>query len=215
MQVAILGIEKEEPHQKLIQYHLNMIAELVECSPIIIQNSSSPSSRRNLDVRPYNCMTVRLYKVLSSSSVVSALGSELDDLGSSPGWGKALCPWDVWEKKMWAPLLGLAKSIYYWCLLKIYIQESHIQSESSHLLHSFLNDTVLYWSIRSFNIPTSSPPPPSLGTFKDWFVQISTSWGKSCIQIPPPSFFKKRQNQWSLQPGPCRTFLFSFLTLTL
>ena len=36
-------------------------------------------------------MTV-LYKVLSSSSVVSALGSELDDLGSSPGWGKALCP---------------------------------------------------------------------------------------------------------------------------
>ena len=112
-------------------------------------------------------MTVRLYKVLSSSSVVSALGSELDDLGSSPGWGKALCPWDVREKKMWALLLGLAKSIYYWCLLKIYIQESHIQSESSHLLHSFLNDTVLCWSIRSFNIPTPSPfpPHPSLGNF--------------------------------------------------
>ena len=45
-------------------------------------------------------MTVRLYKVLSSSSVVSTLGSELDDLGSSPGWGKALCPLDVWGKKM-------------------------------------------------------------------------------------------------------------------
>ena len=29
---------------------------------------------------------------LSSSPVVSALGSELDDLGSSPGWGKVLCP---------------------------------------------------------------------------------------------------------------------------
>ena len=29
---------------------------------------------------------------LFSSPVVSALGSELDDLGSSPGWGKALCP---------------------------------------------------------------------------------------------------------------------------
>ena len=112
-------------------------------------------------------MTVRLYKVLSSSSVVSALGSELDDLGSIPGWGKALCPWDVREKKMWTPLLGLAKSINYWCLLKIYIQESHIQSESSHLLHSFLNDTVLCWSIRSFNIPTPSPSPPhpSLGNF--------------------------------------------------
>ena len=45
---------------------------------------------------------------LSSSPVVSALGSESDDLGSSPGQGKALCPWDVW-----ALLLGLAKSIYY------------------------------------------------------------------------------------------------------
>ena len=36
---------------------------------------------------------------LSSSPVVSALGSESDDLGSSPGRGKALCPWDVREKK--------------------------------------------------------------------------------------------------------------------
>ena len=36
---------------------------------------------------------------LSSSPVVSALGSELDNPGSSPGWGKALCPWDVQEKK--------------------------------------------------------------------------------------------------------------------
>ena len=37
--------------------------------------------------------------VLSSGSVVSALGSESDDPGSSPGQGKALCPWDVREKK--------------------------------------------------------------------------------------------------------------------
>ena len=36
---------------------------------------------------------------LSHSRVVSALGSESDDLGSSPGRGKALCPWDVREKK--------------------------------------------------------------------------------------------------------------------
>ena len=50
---------------------------------------------------------------LSHSPVVSALGSESDDPGSSPGRGKALCPWDVREKKMRAPLLGLAKSIYY------------------------------------------------------------------------------------------------------
>ena len=60
---------------------------------------------------------------LSSSPVVSALGSESDDPGSSPGQGKALCPWDVREKKMQAPLSGLAKSIYYG------------QSEHGFLLH--------------------------------------------------------------------------------
>ena len=49
---------------------------------------------------------------LFGSPVVSALGSELDDLGSRPGRGKVLCPWDVQEKKMRALLLGLAKSIY-------------------------------------------------------------------------------------------------------
>ena len=49
---------------------------------------------------------------LFSSPVVSTLGSELDHLGSSPGRGKTLCPWDVREKKMQALLLGLAKSIY-------------------------------------------------------------------------------------------------------
>ena len=41
----------------------------------------------------------RQYQALFSSPVVSALGSESDDPGSSPGRGKALCPWDVREKK--------------------------------------------------------------------------------------------------------------------
>ena len=36
---------------------------------------------------------------LFSSPVVSALGSELDNQGSSPGQGKVLCPWDMQEKK--------------------------------------------------------------------------------------------------------------------
>ena len=54
---------------------------------------------------------------LSSSPVVSSLGFESDDLGSSPSRGKALCPWDVQEKKMRAPLLGLAKSIHYSCVM--------------------------------------------------------------------------------------------------
>ena len=34
--------------------HLSILAELAERSPIIIQNSSYPSSRKNLDVRPYD-----------------------------------------------------------------------------------------------------------------------------------------------------------------
>ena len=36
---------------------------------------------------------------LYSSPVVSALGSELDNLGSSPGRVKVLCPWDMQGKK--------------------------------------------------------------------------------------------------------------------
>ena len=35
----------------------------------------------------------------SSSPVVSALGSESDDPGSTPGRDKALCPWNVREKQ--------------------------------------------------------------------------------------------------------------------
>ena len=71
-------------------------------------------------VRPYDHATInmhgQLYRghanatALFNSPVVSALGSES---GSSLGQGKALCPWNVREKKMRAPLLGLAKSIYY------------------------------------------------------------------------------------------------------
>ena len=56
---------------------------------------------------------------LFSSPAVSALGSELDNPGSSPGRGKALCPWDMQGKKMQAPLLGLAKSIYYLHLMMV------------------------------------------------------------------------------------------------
>ena len=36
-----------------------MIAELAELSPIIIQNSSNPSSRKHLDVRPFDRTTVQ------------------------------------------------------------------------------------------------------------------------------------------------------------
>ena len=37
----------------------NLIAELAERSPIITQNSANPSSRKNLDVRPYDRTTER------------------------------------------------------------------------------------------------------------------------------------------------------------
>ena len=73
-----------------------------ERSPIIIQNISNTSNPKNLDVRPYNRaafnMRGQVYRghanaaALFSSPVVSALGSESDDPGSSPGWGKALYP---------------------------------------------------------------------------------------------------------------------------
>ena len=89
-----------------------LLVELAERSTTVIQNdSSNPSSRKNLDIWPYDRTIVRptvqgatfnmrgqLYRghanatALSSSPVVSALGSESDDLGSSPGRGKALWP---------------------------------------------------------------------------------------------------------------------------
>ena len=104
--------------------------EHAECSPISIQNSSNPSSNTIgcTTVRPYDHTTVQPHKVLLLTcvvnctagtprpqlrSVVNALGSKLDYLDSSLGQGKALCVCeDLHEKKMQAPPLGLAKSIY-------------------------------------------------------------------------------------------------------
>ena len=74
-----------------------LIAELAERSPKIIRNSSNPLSRKNLDVRPYDRTTVQgatfnMRGQMYHGHVVSALGSESDDPGSSPGRDKALCP---------------------------------------------------------------------------------------------------------------------------
>ena len=50
-------------------------------------------------------MRAQLYRghanatALFNGPVVSALGSQSDNPGSNPGRGKALCPWDVREKK--------------------------------------------------------------------------------------------------------------------
>ena len=53
---------------------------------------------------------------LSSSPVVSALGSESDDPGSSPGWGKALCPLRRAKKK--CALCLLYACFMLWILLR-------------------------------------------------------------------------------------------------
>ena len=99
----------------IVNFILEILVELAERSPIIIQNSSNPSSRKiwtydRTTVRPavqdatFN-MRGQVYRghtnamALSISLVVSALSSESNDLGSSPGRGKALCPQDVRKKK--------------------------------------------------------------------------------------------------------------------
>ena len=101
-----------------------LIAALADSSPIILQYSCNPSRRKDLDVRPYDRSTVQsatfktrgqLYRghvnamALFGSPVVSALGFESGDPGSSPGRGKALYPRDVRKKKMRAPLLFYCK----------------------------------------------------------------------------------------------------------
>ena len=110
---------------------LLMIAELTERSPIIIQNSSNPSSRKNLDVQPYNSTTAQPYKVLLLTYMVKCTaGTPMPWLCSVVQWSVHWAlRWMTWvlvvagarccaletcrKKKMRALLLGLAKFIYY------------------------------------------------------------------------------------------------------
>ena len=98
-----------------------ILAELAEHSPITIQNSSNPSSRKNLDVRPYN----RPYKVLLLACAANyATGSPLHGHGEVANENPLILPRTLSivgalvllkrraGKKMRAPLLGLPKSIY-------------------------------------------------------------------------------------------------------
>ena len=55
--------------------------------------------RKTLQGATFNMRGHANATALFSSPVVSALGSKSDDPGSSPGWGKALWPWDMQEKK--------------------------------------------------------------------------------------------------------------------
>ena len=105
-----------------------MLAKLAERSPIIIQNSSNPSSQKKIWM--YDRTTLRPYKVLLLTCVVnSTAGTPTPRLCPvvqlSVCWapsrttrvlvlaGARRCVLETCgEKKMRAPLLGLAKSIY-------------------------------------------------------------------------------------------------------
>ena len=82
--------------------------------------------------------------------MVSALGFKSDDPGSSPGQGKALRRVaEKKKKKMQAPLLGLAKSIYYLSFGQVFFQEGKRENvwtdfvrkilhiEMAHLISSY------------------------------------------------------------------------------
>ena len=103
-------------------YHL-VIVELAERNPIIIQNSSNPSSQKNLDVRLYDCMTVQ-----GATFNMCTAGTPMPWLCPVVQWsvhwapsqmtqvlvlaGPRHCALEMCGKKMRAPLLALAKSIY-------------------------------------------------------------------------------------------------------
>ena len=106
-----------------------IIAELSERSPIIIQNgNSNPSSRKKFG--HMDRTTVRPYKVLLLTCVVNCTaGTPTPRLFPVVQWsvhwapsrttrvlvlaGARYCALETYGKKIRAPLLGLAKSIYY------------------------------------------------------------------------------------------------------
>ena len=70
-------------------FDIVLIAALAERSPIIIQYSSNPSRRKDLDVRPYDRTTVRPYKVLVLKCVVNCTA------GTSTPWLCSVVQWSV------------------------------------------------------------------------------------------------------------------------
>ena len=107
-------------HQILYISDTSLIAELAEHSPMIIQNSSNPSSRKK-----FGCTTVRPYKVLLLTCVVNCTaGTPTPRLCSVVQWSVHWAPSRTTRVLVLAGarrcaletcLLGLAKSIYYPC----------------------------------------------------------------------------------------------------
>ena len=111
---------------------MELIAELAERSPIIIQNSSNPSSRKDLDVRPYDRTAVQPTVQGATFSMHGQLYhghylivSHLHGYGEVANENPLILPRTLSivgalvllkrraGKKMRAPLLGFPKSIYY------------------------------------------------------------------------------------------------------
>ena len=88
----------------IVEFHKNiyLIAELAECSPIIIKNSSHPSSQK---IWMYNCTTVRLYKVLLLTCVVNCTAGMLTP------WLCSVVQWSVhWALSWMTQVLVLARA---------------------------------------------------------------------------------------------------------
>ena len=115
------------PHYDFV---CDLIAELAKRSPIIIQNSSNPSGRKNLDVRPCDRTTVRPYKVLLLTCVVNCTaGTPTPRLFPVVQWsvhwapsrttrflvlaGARCCALETCRKKNASSAFRLAKSIYH------------------------------------------------------------------------------------------------------
>ena len=114
----------------IVEFRKNiyLIGELAECSPIIIKIVVTHQAKK---IWMYNCTTVWLYKVLLLTCVVNCTAGMLTPrLCSVVQWSvhwalswmtqvlvlarARRCAVETCrEKKMWALLLGLAKSIYY------------------------------------------------------------------------------------------------------
>ena len=122
--------QKKAIYQKMIdkEYSNTILAELVEHSPIIIQNSRLTHQAEKIWM--YGRTTIQPYKVLLLTCMVNCtVGTPMPWLCSVVWWSVHWAlSWTTWvlvlagarccafemcgEKKMQAPLLGLAKSIY-------------------------------------------------------------------------------------------------------
>ena len=123
----VSGLSMKQCVPQFLMTEILIIAELAEHSPIILQNGSSNlSSRKNLDLWPYDCTTIQ--SVTFTCMVNCTTGTLTPWLCPVVQWsvhwaaswttrvlvlaGARHCALETGGKKKRAPLLDLAKSIY-------------------------------------------------------------------------------------------------------